>query len=238
MKIILAYFATALAAIASAQSSVPVYLAPSADSPQIGMLESAGEIIPADWPTGTDAQSGWQPVYYRGAFEVYVDNNDIGKDVSPKPGSLYYLAPNTNAPKLAVATKKDNIDILSVDTYFCKLRLETIVVGYAPTASIQAGISAQAPAAPAASTEEAAAIKVLQGVLEKSGMIARNRTGQDYKLSNPQGKALALVDVSQLPERVQIEDFIGQAVTVAGALEQSEAGGALILVAQSLKKTK
>lgn len=241
MKITAHFIALALASVAFAQSDIPVYLDPTSDAPQIGSLEAASDAVAADWPSGADARPGWQPVYYQGAFDVYVDNNDIAKDLSPKPGSLYYLEPSKEAPKLATATERDQTDIISVDTWFCKMRLHTIVTGYVPTNALQSSV--QEPQVPqtdpnseATPSSDGELVRVVQGVLKKTGMIARNRTGMQYALTNAAGETLTLVDIEQVPDRVQIDRFLNETVDVTGSFKVDDAGDTIVILAQSIKK--
>ena len=240
MKTLSAIIALSLAALSLAQEPIDVYLDPTEDAPKIGDLETPSLAIPAEWPTGVDSREGWQPIYYRGAFVVYVDNNDIGKDLAPKPGSLYYLGPSKDATKLTIATEKDKTDILSVDTWWCKMQLETILVGYIRSSSVDASsiISNLPQANPDDQTPpaEGPALKELQGTLQTTGLIGKSRSGLDFKLVGPDGKTLAFVDVSQLPERIHVKELIDSVVRASGELKPNDNSDTLILVAQSLKK--
>ncbi len=238
MKILAATLALACCALAYA--GIPVHLSPAADSPKIGELEALSLAVQAEWPDQVEPSDEWSPIYYRGVFEVYLDNNDITKDLSPKPGSIYYLEPASDAPKLAVATAKDKADILKVDTWFCKMQLETIIVGYIPrnaTASsapdLDANLPSQPTQAPVATTQPIA--RELEGLLQKTGPIAKTRTGMSYKLTDRAGKQLALLDHSALPERIRIGEYLGQPVQISGTLQQDETG-TLVLHAKSLRK--
>ncbi len=234
MKTILALLVLAVAARGLAQDSIAVYLDPVEGAPLIGELEAASLAVPAEWPTDAAPQDGWQPVYHRGSFVVHVDVNDMGKELAPKPGSYYYLAPSKNAARLAIATDKDQTDIVSVDTYWVKLQLQTIVVGYIRAAApVPAALAPTAPSAPAAGGDPTTD---LQGILQLNGLLAKNRSGLEYKLTGPDGQTLAFVDVSALPGRLQPKDFLNTAVRVSGSLVPNENGDTLILLAQSLKK--
>ncbi|MBD5778415.1 hypothetical protein IEN85_02845 [Pelagicoccus sp. NFK12] len=239
MKLIIASLALALASIASAADGIPVYLDPAEDSLQVGELEAISLAVPANWPRDVAAIEGWQPIYYRDVFEVYLDNNDIAKDLSAKPGRPYLTAPSNEAPTLAIATDKDKMDIISVDTWFCKVQLETIIVGYIPSSSIEASdivnSLASAPAPQMSDLPEAAAVTELVGRFEKTGMIGKNRTGVAYKLTGLDGKTLAFVDTSEVPERIHVEDFIKREVRVSGILKQTEETEDVILTAKSIK---
>ena len=239
MKLLIAILALALASVATAADPVPVYLDPAQDALQVGELEAISLAVPANWPRNVVPVEGWQPVYYRDVFEVYLDNNDIAKDLSAKPGRPYLTAPSNEAPTLAIATEKDTMDIISVDTFYCKVQLETIVVGYIPSASIDASdiVSSLDPAPPPLLDEprEAAAVTELVGRFEKTGMLGKSRTGTSYKLTGLDGKTLAFVDTSEVPERVQVEEFLKREVRVSGTLKQTEESGDVILTARSLK---
>lgn len=240
MKLILAILAAALASVALAAESIQVYLDPTEDSVKIGELEAISLAVPAHWPSGTIAQEGWQPVYYRGVFEVYVDNNDIGKDLKTKPGSPYLTAPDKKAATIALATDKDKTDILSVGTWFCKMRLETIIVGYIANTSIDPSkIVTSLPAATPdgqAGESGATAITELVGRFVKTGLIGQKRTGLSYKIEGIDGKTLAFVDTSEVPERIQVDDFLKLEVRVSGFLTQKEDSSDVVVKAKTIKK--
>lgn len=240
MKLITALLATIAATLVNAADGIPVLLSPVGDATQIGELETLSLAVPAEWPKDVPATEGWQPVYYRGIFEVYVDNNDIGKNLAPKPGRPYLLSPNEKGVLLAIATDKDKTDIVSVDTWFSKMQLETIVLGYIQASSVEASsILSNLPQTPVPSEPVAAAQAAsteLVGRLEKTGMIGRNRTGAAFKLVGPTGQTLAFVDDSEVPERIQMDEFVNNEVRITGFLEQKEGKEDVILRAKSLKK--
>ncbi len=240
MKHLIAILALVVASIASAADGIPVYLDAAEDSLQIGELEAISLAVPAQWPRNVEPVEGWQPIYFRDAFEVYLDNNDIAKDLSAKPGRPYLTEPSNEAPTLAIATDKDKIDIISVDTWFCKVQLETIVVGYIQSSSIDASSIvtslADAPTVPEATAQsEAAAITELVGRFEKVGLLGKTRTGMSYKIVGIDGKTLAFVETSEVPERIQVEEFINREVRVSGFLKQTEESDDVILTAKSIK---
>lgn len=236
---VLLAFALFAASTTFAQSNIVVYFAPSTDSPAIGELEAVSLAIPAEWPANAEAQNGWQPIYYRGTWEVYVDNNHIGKDLSLKPGSPYYLAPSKDAIRLSIATDKDHTDIISVDTWFCKMQLETILLGYIPSASIgsQTIVNSLPTQAVNTGATEVLPVTELRGTLATTGLVAKNRSGLSYKLNDADGNPLALLDISKLPERIQIKDHVGNELRVTGTLMQNENGTTIILAVQNLSKT-
>lgn len=238
MKTSIALLALALGAICFGQDPVPVYLDPVADAPQIGELETASLAVPAQWPSGVDPQDEWQPIYYRGTFEVYLDNNDMGKDLAPKPGSLYYLEPSKDSIRLTIATEKDKTDILAVDTWWCKMRLETILVGYirSQSSSPAAAVSTPPLQPSAPKSGDASAIRELVGTLQATGILAKSRVGLDFKLIDAEGKALAFIDTSGLPDRVSVSDLLDTQVRVSGVLVSTDQSDTLILRAQSIKK--
>ena len=249
MKLPSALVALAIPWMAVAQESVPVRLAPNPEAPQIGQLESASLATPTEWPDTIEPHQGWQPIYYRGVFEVYSDNNDIGKDLIPKPGSPYYLRPDRGSPKLTVATATDKVDIISVDTEFCKMRLETIVLAYistsppepaAETAQAQPEVAptptpARAENVPPPSESET--VRHLAGKVEKLSLLMRNRIGLAYKLTATDGATLAFLDLSQLPGRLQIDDFLDESVRASGVLQPTNGSATLTLVVQSLNSS-
>lgn len=240
MKLLIASLALVLASIASAADGIPVYLDPADDSLQIGELEAISLAVQANWPRGVEPTEGWQPVYYRDVFEVYLDNNDIAKNLTAKPGRPYLTAPSKEAATLAIATDKDKVDIISVDTWFCKMQLETIIVGYIKGSSIEASSIvtslATDPAPTISAQPEAAAITELVGRFEKTGLIGKTRTGVIYKLTGLDGKTMAFIDTSEVPERIHVEEFLKREVRVSGFLKQTEESDDVILMAKTLKK--
>lgn len=227
------------AALSLAANDIPVYLEPSTDAAQIGGLEALSLAVPAEWPENRETAENWQPVYFHGVFDVYVLNSAMAKDLSVKPGSHYFLTPNETGPTLAIATEQDKTDILGVDTWFCKMQLETIVVGYIQHKSIDASeIVSSLPqqATSTTSASSATAVSELVGRLEKAGLVGRNRTGLVHKLIGSNGQTLAFIDFTKVPERIQIDDFVGIPVRVSGFLKQSESSADVILEAKIISK--
>lgn len=229
-----------------AQEKIAVYLSPDATSPQIGALDSLSLAVPAEWPAAQEAAEGWRPIYYRGLFTVFVHNNDIAKDLSAKAGANYYLQASKNAPVLAIATDKDKSEILSVDTWYCQLELETIVLAYIQETSVEASSIVQSlakdtpatnPQPTTAGPQSASSIKEMEGKLLPVGLLEKKKAeGLAFKLQDRTGTTLAFLDLSRLPERIQAESLAGQIVRVSGELRDSSSGSAIILTANTLKK--
>ncbi|MBK1878031.1 hypothetical protein [Pelagicoccus mobilis] len=242
MKLLTALLSTAIATLSLSASSIPVHLDPDAETPVIGALEAVSLAVPAEWPKGRESVEGWQPVYYRGVFEVYVNNNDISKDLTAKPGSPYFLSAEKDSPTLAIATDKDKVDVLSVDTWFCKMQLETIVLGYIQDTSVAADSIvtslAETPTVSTPSASTAQAITELVGRLEKTGLPGKKRTGTAYKLISGDGKTLAFLETADIPDRIQLGDLIKLQVRVSGYLKQGENETDVILRAKTIKKAQ
>lgn len=233
-----------LATSSAALSAVPVYNRPEAQAMQIGELESLDLAVEADWPQGVDPVPGWQPVYYRGAFRVYVDNDDIGKDLSPKPGAPYLMQPEAGAQRLAVATQKDQTEFLEVGSDYSLIYLETIVLGYLrqsasanrqPTASDAAGGGGK-PSPSEAPPDAALPSKTLQGIVAKTSFLEKTRMKFNYKLVAPDGSALAYIDTDELPKFIVVSDYLNKMAHVSGPVLTFQDGSQLIIRARSLKK--
>lgn len=240
MKFAIALLATlGSAALNLTAGNVPVHIEPTTEATRIGELEALSLAVPAQWPENENAKANWSPVYYRGVFEVYVPNNALAKDLSVKPGSKYFLQPDESGPFLAIATSQDKTDILGVDTWFTQMQLETIVVGYIQDASMNASTpesNLSAQSATNSSTPSATAVSELAGRLVKAGLVGRNRTGLLHKIVGVNGKPLAFVDFSEVPERIQVDDYLGIQVRVSGFLKQSESGSDVIITAKNISK--
>ena len=239
MKELLTYLVFSMLSLSPiyGQSSIPVHMDPSADSTQIGELEAAALAVPAEWPEQVAPVNGWQPVFYRGTWDVYVNNSDIAKDLSIKPGSPYFLQASRESQVLSIATKQDQTNIISVDTWFCKIQLQTIVVGYIQNANIAAEsivTSLPSPSAAPGKPKEAAAITELRGIVKTVGMIGKSRTGLAYKLQGSDGKTLAFLDVSGLPERIRVEEMINKEVNLTGVLGETAETADVILTVKTL----
>lgn len=240
MKSFLTIIGALTATCALWANSFSVRLEPDAEATVIGELATMSLAVPAEWPQDTAPVQGWQPVFYQGVFEVYVENNDIAKNLNAKPGSPYYLAPEKGATVLSIATDKDKVDILSVDSWYCKMQLETIVLGYVKERTVEASSIVTSLAPPQTAVEQtqdkARAITELLGRLEKTGILGKKRTGTDYKLISTDGKTLAFVEISDLPERIQLSELRDLQVRVSGFLKQRENGTDVILQAKTIKK--
>jgi len=227
LAIILGILAAELAADVPA-----VYLQPDTQSPVIGELEALSLAVPAPWPSGLPRQDAWQAIFYQGSFEVYAENSAFSKDLSVRPGSAYYLSADQGAQSLAVATSKDQISILGVDTWFTRLQLETIVIGYIPVSNAEP--LAEPDMAKPAENAGQTALSELEGLLEKTGLLGRKRTGLSYKLVGAQEQTLAFVDLSGISELQRTDDFLGQPVRISGFLQQDAGSSEVILIATKL----
>ena len=244
--ILIALVVSVVAALtASAQEQISVYLAPSADATLIGKLDSRSLAVNAEWPKGSEPIANWQPVYYRGDFLVYLDSSDLGKNHLPAPGSRYLLAPNPNAPTLALATDEDKAEILEIDPRYCHIKLETIVLGYIEdqTASAPAPLPVRVGPPPATTSNPIPAIapgdnstKTMEGIIVSSNSFEFKRTGIRFKLINNDNKTIAFVDQSGLPEYLVFTDYINARVIASGALKEGKNPNDLILALQNVKK--
>jgi hypothetical protein len=227
---------------ASAQESINVHLEPNAKSTLIGKLDSRSLSVNAEWPKDRKPVSNWQPIYYRGAFLVYLDSYDLGKNNLPAPGSHYLLGPSKNAPVLAIATDEDKAEIITIDPRYCHINLETIVLGYieddaAPPPTLRTATAPiSSPTLPAELPNANEAIKTFEGILVSTTSFESGRTGYRFKLINTDNKTIAFVDPSSLPEYIILADYINAKTIASGKLMSGSNEDYLILNIQSLKK--
>lgn len=237
-----AWIVTALAA--NGQEKINVYLNPSAKATLIGKLDSRSLAVKAPWPEDAEPIDNWQPVYYRGDFLVYLDSSDLGKNHLPAPGSRYLLAPNPNAPTLALATDEDNAEILEIDPRYCHIKLETIVLGYIEDQIAKAPAPLPTRVAPPpASPDRIPAVdpgdistKTIEGILVSTNSFEFKRTEIRFKLINNDNKTIAFIDQSGLPDYLVFTDYINSRVIATGTLKEGKNDNDLIIGLQNLKK--
>ncbi len=244
----LAIIAAALIAAFSslqAQESIPVYLSPDVESKIVGNLESLSLAVTAEWPEGTEPFSGWRPIYYQGSFEVYVSSHDISKDLTPKPGCAYLMAPEPDAQILAIATAEDSSELIAVDPRYCKVQVETIILAYiqdipAAVEEEDQAVEVEKPESPkiAITAEETEPAKILEGRLITTSLIESKKTGYAYKLVNDQRKTIAFLDTSKLPEFVMLRDYVDTISQASGKLIPQEKIASLVLEVSALKKVE
>lgn len=241
-----------------ARASVPAHLEPNKRSPVIGELESLDRVPAAPWPDDVEPVDGWRPVFYKGEFEVYVPNSAVGKGLAPKPGAPYLLSPDNPDSQLALATRNDEVELVSVGANYSKLRLETVARAYVPDPSASAprpaersgeqadgsasAEAADSPPAPERKPEreprvDSDPLRALEGSFEKASPLERIRHGFRYKIVDSDGERLAFVDLSDLPDFLVIDDYLGARVFAQGLLK-SEDGGRVVLEASSLQRRK
>jgi hypothetical protein len=154
------------------------------------------------------------------------------------------LAPNPNAPTLALATDEDNAEILEIDPRYCHIKLETIVLGYIEDQIAKA--PAPLPkriAPPPASPDSIPAVepgdnstKTIEGILVSTNSFEFKRTEIRFKLINNDNKTIAFVDQSGLPEYLVFTDYINSRVIATGTLKEGKNDNDLIIGLQNLKK--
>ena len=130
-KLLLSFIVACSATLATfGQEALDIRINPQSDATIIGQIESASLAVNAPWKEGQGPVDGWQPIFFRGTFEVYLNNSDIAKDLTPTPGSKYFLAPGRGTEVLSTATKEDKSEVISVDSRYCRMKVETILIGY------------------------------------------------------------------------------------------------------------
>ena len=65
-----------------AQNAINVHISPDKESVLIGSLETLSLAVNAEWPREMEPIPGWRPIHYRGEFLVYLDSQDLGKDLA------------------------------------------------------------------------------------------------------------------------------------------------------------
>lgn len=127
----------------------PVHAGPNESAAVITILTPGSELTPA---LMTPAPTGWSAVTLAGPHEAYVQNNYIAKDLTIKPDSPLYAAPDTGATLMTKALKDDPIEITGLRGRWTQLRLNRPIVGYVRT-SVAATPTPSAPS-PAAQPVE------------------------------------------------------------------------------------
>lgn len=121
-------FATAALGTPLAETTA-VHTQPDASAPTISYLKAGTEPGTAAAALA-DTPAGWMPVELPGPFEGYVENKDLTKALDVSAGAPIRLAPQANAPVLAIAQKGDKTTITGLRGKWTQISLGKPIVGY------------------------------------------------------------------------------------------------------------
>ena len=236
----------ALSALVAAPLAVTtaVHTKPDASSPAISFLKAGTEPTPAP-NAPANLPGGWMAIQLPGPFEGYVENKDLAKDLSVKPGVNIRIAPKADAAILTVAEKSDKTSITGLRGKWTQITLEKPLLGYVqvggatpPPAPVAAPATAPAPMGPApvapgvyGSTTPGQAAPMVNLGDGGGSALPRQFAGKfvstrrplaprrpyDYALNDDAGKRYAYLDISKLLLTEQIEKYIDHKVVVFGA---------------------
>jgi hypothetical protein len=187
--------------------------------------------------------SGWLAMRSNGPYFGYVHNNEMGKDLTAKPGATIHGAPDSASAAILTLDEGDRADAVDLAGDWTKVVFRKELVVYfntLPEASTPAETSyAAAPAAPApAATQPApkastatqattivpepirnptsAAPRSFQGYLKKTRRILGQGPKVDYQLVDENNKRIALLDMSALLLTDPLDRLEGRLVNVFG----------------------
>lgn len=244
MKQTTLFLALAVATILSAEPlerDATVYSTPDPSAPVVGSLPkgTSPELAAADAP------DGWLAVLVPGPHEVFVRNNDIGKNLDIKPGASLYVAPDASAPVVGRMEAGDRAELKGLLgdkwtlysyedplTGFIKLA-EPIAL--TPVAAAPAPITgATVVPRPAVSDVTPNGVpRFIEGRFTATRGFLGFRHPYNFQLVDQRGTRIAYLDISRLLLTDQIQNFEGRIVIIYGTarrLEDSRRKGIVIEV--------
>jgi hypothetical protein len=223
-------------------ATTAVHTKPDASSPAVTFLKAGSEpTVAEDAAAATPA--GWLAVALPGPFEVYVENKNLLKDLSVRPGTELFLAPKSDSGVLTVFEPDDHAEITGLHGKWTQLRLDKKLTGYIRVGSEAAPAATPSPVSPApvppasaaaqnvtAPRQPAAASSVsdnnapalprlFRGQFVSTRSRFHPRRPYDWALVDDAGARVAYLDVTKLLLTDQIENYAGHTVVVYGAAQ-------------------
>lgn len=238
-----------IAGAATLPTAVSLHLVPDASSPKIGTVAAGTSVSPMIRDELVSEglgvlPSGWLAMRSNGPFFGYVHNNEMGKDLTAKPGATIHGAPDSASAPILTLEEGDRADAVDLAGDWTKVvfRKELVVYFNAlPEASPSTiGTTAatepppSAPESPPVATQstatnaESAAVvepihnptsaapRTFQGYLKKTRRILGQGPKLDYQLVDENNKRIALLDMSALLLTDPLDRLEGRLVNIYG----------------------
>lgn len=235
-----------IARAATLPTAVTLHLSPNAASPQVGTIAAGTSVSPlirdelASEGLGV-LPSGWLAMRSNGPFFGYVHNNEMGKDLTAKPGATIHAAPDSASTSIMTLDEGDRADAVDLAGDWTKVvfRKELVVFfnalpeaspmeepNYAATAVAPAPVAQPAPKTGTIQQEAAAfepihnptsaAPRSFQGYLKKTRRILGQGPKLDYQLVDENNNRIALLDMSALLLTDPLDRLEGLLVNIYG----------------------
>lgn len=238
-----------IAGAATLPTAVSLHLQPDAESPTVGTIAAGMSVTPMirDELSAEglgDLPSGWLAMRSNGPFFAYVHNDEMGKDLTAKPGATLHAAPDDASPTILTLEEGDRADAVDLAGDWTKVvfRKELVVFFNAlpeaspseetnpapapatisPTAAPPTTEEPMTPAAEEAVTVQTesnatnAAPRTFQGYLKKTRRFLGQGPKLDYQLVDESNKRIALLDLSALLLTDPLDRLENRLVTVYG----------------------
>lgn len=220
-------FATILVAAAALRAEpltrdATVYARPEPSATVLKVLPAGTDPIPAVAPT-EPAPAGWIAVEVAGPRELFVSNNDVGKNLDVKAGAFFYLRPDRRSPVVATMQPGDQAELLNLAGDFTSFTVQKPIVGYIKLASSAATVPA-APTRPVIVNGPAAVGDIGRAAMPRfyEGRFAATQNFLAYKhpynfqLIDSTGNRFAYLDISRLLLTDKVDLFLDRVVIIYG----------------------
>ena len=199
-----------------------VYARPEPSATVLKVLPAGTDPIPAVAPT-EPAPAGWLAVEVAGPRELFVSNNDVGKNLDVKPGAFFYLRPDRRAPVVATMQQGDQAELLNLAGDFTSYTVQKSIVGYIKLSSGIANVPA-APTRPVIVNGPAAVGDIGRAAMPRfyEGRFAATQNFIAYKhpynfqLIDSTGNRFAYLDISRLLLTDKVDLFLDRVVVIYG----------------------
>jgi len=220
-------FATILVAAAALRAEpltrdATVYARPEPSATVLKVLPAGTDPIPAVAPS-EPAPAGWLAVEVAGPRELFVSNNDVGKNLDVNVGAFFYLRPDRRSPVVATMQPGDQAELLNLAGDFTSFTVQKPIVGYIKLASSVATVPA-APTRPVIVTGPAATGDIGRAAMPRfyEGRFAATQNFLAYKhpynfqLIDSTGNRFAYLDISRLLLTDKVDLFLDRVVIIYG----------------------
>lgn len=238
-------------------ASVTLYFEPDTEAavaahldPTDRALENAKPVLEA-----VKQSEGWLWMEYEVSFNGFVKNEEIGKNLTVKPGAIVRLRPDGDSPILTIIEIMDVVELFDVGDW-AQIELTKPVPVYlqkSPPTPISAKVSPVAiqpglievptdtipsvQGRPVIETTLPAASlhREFVGTLKSHRRHFPLRSKYNLKLVNEKGKRIAFVEHDGLLLSGSLEDFIGKEVIIFGVLEPVKEPKSYLIKASALR---
>jgi hypothetical protein len=199
-----------------------VYARPEPSATVLKVLPAGTDPIAAVAPA-EPAPAGWLAVEVAGPRELFVSNNDVGKNLDVKAGAFFYLRPDRRSPVVATMQPGDQAELANLAGDFTSYTVQKPIVGYIKLSSGISSIPA-APTRPVIVNGPAAVGDIGRAAMPRfyEGRFAATQNFLTYKhpynfqLIDSTGNRFAYLDISRLLLTDKVDLFLDRVVVIYG----------------------